>query len=239
MTVGVDRSAVETALCGGSLGCPVAGCGGRLAPWGWARARGVRGEGDRVRLRPRRSVCVDCRRTQVLLPASVPPGGRTGHQGRVHRLPAGTTADPDRCREQRRGQFPGRLGPGRRGPGLLGRDLHPLTRRPGLGRRGGHVVHRWRCGRRRRGCCRRRRSCGSRCRSGIRTGWASPSSVRSLRAVTPLAPRPLATQPGTHRQHGEHCRAGHLPVPPSERRKTRQPRTGHGTRHPVRAPGKA
>ena len=167
--------------------------------------------------------------------------GRTGagHQGRVHRHPAGTTADPDRCREQRRGQFPGRLGPGRRGPGLLGHDLHPLTRRPGLGRRGGHVVHRWRCGRRRRGCCRRRRSCGSRCRSGIRTGWASPSSVRSLRAVTPLAPRPLATQPGTHRQHGEHCRAGHLPVPPSERRKTRQPRTGHGTRHPVRAPGKA
>jgi hypothetical protein len=36
MTVGVDRSAVETALCGGGLGCPVAGCGGRLAPWGWA-----------------------------------------------------------------------------------------------------------------------------------------------------------------------------------------------------------
>jgi hypothetical protein len=57
--------------------------------------------------------------------------------------------------------------------------------------------------------------------------------------VTPLAPRPLPTQPGTHRQHGEHCRAGHLPVPPSERRKTRQPRTGHGNRHPVRAPGKA
>jgi len=72
-----------------------------------------------------------------------------------------------------------------------------------------------------------------------RTGWASPSSVRSLRAVTPLAPWPLPTQPGTHRQHGEHCRAGHLPVPPSERRKTRQPRTGHGNRHPVRAPGKA
>jgi len=71
MTVGVDRSAVETALCGGGLGCPVVGCGGRLAPWGWARARGVRGEGDRVRLRPRRSVCVGCRRTQVLLPASV------------------------------------------------------------------------------------------------------------------------------------------------------------------------
>jgi hypothetical protein len=71
MTVGVDRSAVETALGGGGLGCPVAGCGGRLAPWGWARARGVRGEVGRVRLRPRRSVCVGCRRTQVLLPASV------------------------------------------------------------------------------------------------------------------------------------------------------------------------
>src|SRR5674536_340054 len=34
MAVGVDRSAVETALCGGGLGCPVVGCGGRLAPWG-------------------------------------------------------------------------------------------------------------------------------------------------------------------------------------------------------------
>ena len=51
MTVGVDRSAVETALCGGGLGCPVAGRGGRLAPWGWAR--GVRGEVGRVRPRPR------------------------------------------------------------------------------------------------------------------------------------------------------------------------------------------
>ena len=69
MTVGVDRSAVERSLRGGVLGCPVPGCGGRLAPWGWARSRSVRGEAGRVR--PRRSVCVECRRTHVLLPASV------------------------------------------------------------------------------------------------------------------------------------------------------------------------
>jgi len=69
MTVGLDRAAVETALLGGRLGCPVAGCEGRLAPWGWARERAVRGLVGR--LRPRRSVCVDCRRSQVLLPASV------------------------------------------------------------------------------------------------------------------------------------------------------------------------
>lgn len=71
MTVGVDRSAVESALRGGGLGCPAPGCGGRLAPWGWARARAVRGEAGGVGLRPRRSVCGDCRRTHVLLPASV------------------------------------------------------------------------------------------------------------------------------------------------------------------------
>ena len=69
LTVGVDRSAVERSLRGGVLGCPAPGCGGRLAPWGWARSRSVRGEAGRVR--PRRSVCVECRRTHVLLPASV------------------------------------------------------------------------------------------------------------------------------------------------------------------------
>ena len=69
LTVGVDRSAVERSLRGGELGCPEPGCGGWLAPWGWARARSVRGVGGR--LRPRRAVCTGCRRTHVLLPASV------------------------------------------------------------------------------------------------------------------------------------------------------------------------
>lgn len=68
MTVGVDRAAVETALCGSGLWCPVPGCGRRLAPWGSARERGVRGAG---RLTPRRARCTGCRRTHVLLPASV------------------------------------------------------------------------------------------------------------------------------------------------------------------------
>lgn len=71
MTVGVDGAAVETALRGGGLGCPGPGCSGRLAPWGWARPRRVRGEAGWVRLRPRRSVCGTCRVTHVLLPASV------------------------------------------------------------------------------------------------------------------------------------------------------------------------
>ena len=68
LTVGVDRAVVETALCGGGLRCPAAGCGRQLAPWGWAREREVRGVG---RLRPRRARCTGCGRTQVLLPASV------------------------------------------------------------------------------------------------------------------------------------------------------------------------
>ena len=68
LTVGVDRAAVETALCGGGLWCPAPGCGRRLVPWGSARERGVRGVG---RLTPRRARCSGCRRTHVLLPASV------------------------------------------------------------------------------------------------------------------------------------------------------------------------
>ena len=70
LTVGVDDAAVESALVGGLLACPVPGCGGRLRPWGWARKRVVRGLVGK--LRPRRSVCAgSCRGTHVLLPASV------------------------------------------------------------------------------------------------------------------------------------------------------------------------
>ena len=54
MTVGVDRAVVETALRAGGLRCPAPGCGQRLAPWGSARERGVRGAG---RLTPRRVTC--------------------------------------------------------------------------------------------------------------------------------------------------------------------------------------
>jgi hypothetical protein len=68
MTVGLDGAAVETALGGGLLCCPAAGCGGLLGPWGWTRVRLVRGVG---RLRPRRARCGRCRATQVLLPANV------------------------------------------------------------------------------------------------------------------------------------------------------------------------
>ena len=68
MTVGLDDAAVENVLRSGLLRCPAISCGERLAPWGWARGRVVRGAG---RFRPRRGRCRGCRRTQVLLPASV------------------------------------------------------------------------------------------------------------------------------------------------------------------------
>lgn len=68
VTVGVDRTAVETALCGGELRCPGRDCGRRLAPWGSARERAVRGAG---RLVPRRAMCTGCGCTHVLLPANV------------------------------------------------------------------------------------------------------------------------------------------------------------------------
>lgn len=68
MTVGLDAAAVENDLRAGLLGCPAVGCGAVLGPWGSARERVVRGAG---RLLPRRGRCRGCRRTQVLLPASV------------------------------------------------------------------------------------------------------------------------------------------------------------------------
>lgn len=69
LTVGVEPAAVESALRGGLLACPVPSCGGRLRPWGWARQRLVRGLDER--LRPRRSLCAACAVSHVLLPADV------------------------------------------------------------------------------------------------------------------------------------------------------------------------
>ena len=62
--VGSDVVEVEQRLLAGELVCP---CGGGLAPWGYARARSVRGVGD---LRPRRARCRACLLTHVLLAVS-------------------------------------------------------------------------------------------------------------------------------------------------------------------------
>lgn len=65
--VGTDDVEVERALRAGLLECD---CGGRLRPWGRARERGVRrAGGGEERRSPRRSRCLSCRRTHVLLPA--------------------------------------------------------------------------------------------------------------------------------------------------------------------------
>ena len=64
-TVSADAVRVESELAAGALSCP--GCGGRLAPWGWARERPVGRGRDRCRVRPRRSICRACGRTHVLL----------------------------------------------------------------------------------------------------------------------------------------------------------------------------
>lgn len=67
LTVGVDQGEVEAGLAAGRLCCPSCRC--RLARWGFARPRLVRGVG---RLVPRRARCVapGCRATHVLLPVS-------------------------------------------------------------------------------------------------------------------------------------------------------------------------
>ena len=69
LTVSHDVSSVELDLTAGRVACP--GCGGRLRPWGWARPRVIR-EGFSTdwtgrQLRPRRSRCIACQGTHVLL----------------------------------------------------------------------------------------------------------------------------------------------------------------------------
>jgi hypothetical protein len=67
VTVDGDAGVVERRLAAGRLRCP--GCAGRLAGWGHARPRVIRGEnGIGWPLRPRRSRCSGCGRTHVLLP---------------------------------------------------------------------------------------------------------------------------------------------------------------------------
>ncbi len=69
VTVGDDPARVEVSLAGGLIAGP---CGHRLAPWGWARERVVRGgRGDRLRVRPRRGRCGACGVTHVLLPVAL------------------------------------------------------------------------------------------------------------------------------------------------------------------------
>ena len=65
LIVGTDELEVERALLVGELRCP--GCSGRLRSWGFARWRNVRCHGREQRRRPRRSRCVGCAVTHVLI----------------------------------------------------------------------------------------------------------------------------------------------------------------------------
>ena len=100
ITVDGDARVVERRLAAGRLRCP--GCAGRLAGWGHARQRVIRGEsGIGWRLRPRRSRCGDCGVTHVLLPVELPAAagrrgggdlGGAGGQGRRAGAPADRAA---------------------------------------------------------------------------------------------------------------------------------------------------
>lgn len=69
VTVGADTGGVEAMLGAGRLACPE--CSGRLTAWGWGRPRTLRGPGQALPLRPRRTRCSGCLRTHILLPATV------------------------------------------------------------------------------------------------------------------------------------------------------------------------
>lgn len=61
----------DAQLAAAALVCP--DCGDRLAPWGFARWRSVRGLAKKIRVRPRRTICVGCSTTHVLQPAELVP----------------------------------------------------------------------------------------------------------------------------------------------------------------------
>src|SRR5262245_45824913 len=67
LTVEADVGSVERRLAAG--GVSGRECEGRLAPWGWARPRVLRGPaGSTTLVRPRRACCQRCGVTHVLLP---------------------------------------------------------------------------------------------------------------------------------------------------------------------------
>ncbi|TVR21366.1 MAG: hypothetical protein EA387_10375 [Nitriliruptor sp.] len=71
LIVADDTHRIEGELAAGELACPE--CQGELRPWGHARLRRLRTL-DGVRLiRPRRSSCVGCGRTHVLIPGVMIP----------------------------------------------------------------------------------------------------------------------------------------------------------------------
>lgn len=70
MMIVADPEQAEAALRTGQRACP--DCSARLRPYGYARARTVRGLGEaRLRVRPRRARCAGCAATHVLLPAAL------------------------------------------------------------------------------------------------------------------------------------------------------------------------
>jgi len=67
LMVNADSAVVELQIQNGEFLCPVDGA--RLARWGWARSRPVRGVSDPVR--PRKLRCPVCKVTHVLLPETL------------------------------------------------------------------------------------------------------------------------------------------------------------------------
>ncbi|MFJ9034860.1 helix-turn-helix domain-containing protein [Streptomyces sp. NPDC102274] len=67
LTVEADPARVEIRLSAGELICP--DCAGLLCRWGWARSRVLRdATGGLMAVRPRRTRCVSCGVSHVLLP---------------------------------------------------------------------------------------------------------------------------------------------------------------------------
>ncbi len=66
LIVSSDPEVSESELLDGRLSCPF--CDGVLRPWGHTRCRTIRMRDGVKPVRPRRSRCRDCSKTQVLLP---------------------------------------------------------------------------------------------------------------------------------------------------------------------------
>jgi hypothetical protein len=66
ITVGANTEKVERQLSARKLACP--DCGAPVKPWGWARERTLRGGTGVTVVRPRRTRCLGCGISHVLLP---------------------------------------------------------------------------------------------------------------------------------------------------------------------------
>jgi hypothetical protein len=105
LLISVSDERLEADLAAGVIGCP--GCGGRLAPWGFARSREVRLRDGVRSVTPRRACCQGCDATHVLSPSWSVPRRRDGAEVIGEALAQAARGEGHRPIARRLGRPPG------------------------------------------------------------------------------------------------------------------------------------